>query len=124
MSALTYSPTVHERFFQPLEQALATASNLWPCPEFPDDVWIHMGVQRVLEGSESGRGFLQEHGLRFDNPPGYDNYFASLRSERRRDLAREVKGRVIAMVEASQSEFLRKDVSLSRFLAKRRQLAT
>jgi hypothetical protein len=97
---------VNELFFQPLEQALATASNLWPCPEFPDDVWMHMGVQRVLEGSESGRGFLQEHGLRFDNPPGYDNYFASLRSERRRDLAREVNGRVIAMVEAQVADRL------------------
>lgn len=106
MSTLTYSPTVHERFFQPLEQALAAASNLWPCPEFPDDVWMHMGVQRVLEGSESGRGFLQEHGLRFDNPPGYDNYFASLRSERRRDLAREVNGHVIAMVEAKVADRL------------------
>jgi hypothetical protein len=106
MSAATYSPTVNELFFQALEQALATASNLWPCPEFPDDVWMHMGVQRVLEGSESGRGFLQEHGLRFDNPPGYDNYFASLRSERRRDLAREVNGRVIAMVEAKVADRL------------------
>lgn len=106
MSALIYSPTVNELFFQPLEQALATASNLWPCPEFTDDVWMHMGVQRVLEGSESGRGFLQEHGLRFDNPPGYDNYFASLRSERRRDLAREVNSNLIAMVEAKVADRL------------------
>lgn len=84
------SLTVNELFFQPLHHALAKASNLWPCPEFPDDVWLHMGVQRVLESSQSGRGFLQEHGLRFDNPPDYGNYFASLRSERRRDLAREI----------------------------------
>jgi hypothetical protein len=91
---------VNELFFQPLEQALATASNLWPCPEFPDDVWMHMGIQRVLEASESGRGFLQEHGLRFENPPGYNNYFASLKSERRNDLAREVNRQVITTVEA------------------------
>jgi hypothetical protein len=100
MSTPPYSPTVNELFFQPLEQALATASNLWPCPEFPDDVWMHMGVQRVLEASPSGRGFLQEHGLRFDNPPGYNNYFASLRSERRRDLTREVNGHLITTIEA------------------------
>src|SRR3954453_13399509 len=100
MSTPPYSPTVNELFFQPLEQAVATASNLWPCPEFPDDVWIHMGVQRVLEASESGRGFLQEHGLRFENPPGYNNYFASLRSERRRALAREVNLNLIRLVEA------------------------
>jgi hypothetical protein len=94
------SPTVNELFFQPLEQAVATASNVWPCPEFPDAVWIRMGVQRVLEASESGRGFLQEHGLRFENPPGYNNYFASLRSERRRELAREVNRSLITRVEA------------------------
>lgn len=103
MSTLTYSPTVNELFFQALDQALATASNLWPCPEFSDDVWIHMGVQRVLEASESGRGFLQEHGLRFENPPDYNNYFASLRSERRRDLAREVHHGLLTMAEAKLS---------------------
>jgi hypothetical protein len=94
---------VNELFFQPLEQAVTTATSLWPCPEFPDDVWIHMGVQRVLEASESGRGFLQEHGLRFENPPDYNNYFASLRSERRRDLAREVNRSLITMAEAKLS---------------------
>lgn len=106
MSTPTYSPTVNERFFQPLEQALATATNRWPCPEFPDDVWMHMGVQRVLEASESGRGFLQEHGLRFENPPDYNNYFASLRSERRRDLAREVNWNLISAVEATVADRL------------------
>jgi hypothetical protein len=100
MSTATDSATVNELFFQPLEQALATASNLWPCPEFPDAVWMRMGVQRVLEASESGRGFLQEHGLRFEKPPDYPNYFASLRSLRRCDLAREVNGNLITMVQA------------------------
>src|SRR5688572_20679865 len=100
MHATNDGTTVNEVFFQPLADAVAQASNLWHCPEFPDDVWMHMGVQRVLEASESGRGFLQEHGLRFDNPPDYNNYFASLRSERRRDLAREVNGSVVNLVEA------------------------
>lgn len=106
MSTTSDSPTVNELFFQPLEQAIATASNLWPCPEFPDDVWIAMGVQRVLEASESGRGFLQEHGLRFENAPGYNNYFASLRSERRRDLAREVNLNLITRAEAKLGDRL------------------
>jgi hypothetical protein len=65
-----------------------------------------MGVQRVLEASESGRGFLQEHGLRFENPPDYNNYFASLKSERRRDLAREVNCNLIATVEAKIADRL------------------
>lgn len=102
----TDSPTVNEVFFQPLEQAIATASGLWPCPEFPDEVWIRMGVQRVLEASESGRGFLQEHALRFEHAPDYANYFASLRSKRRRDLAREVNLNLIALVEARTGDRL------------------
>src|SRR5207247_6965301 len=97
MSISTYSPTVNELFFEPLEQAIAAASGLWPCPEFADDDWLRLGVQRVLEASESGRGFLQEHGLRFENPPNYANYFASLRSPRRCELAREVNLNLITM---------------------------
>ncbi|MGH7928641.1 MAG: transposase [Candidatus Binatia bacterium] len=115
MSTPTYSPTVNELFFQPLEEAIATASSLWPCPEFPDDVWIRMGVQRVLEASESGRGFLQEHGLRFENPPGYNNYFASLRSERRRDLARDVNLSLITLVEAKVCDRLAGIPELTRY---------
>ena len=106
MSIPTSSFTVHERFFQPLEQALATAANRRPCPEFPDEVWLPMGVQRVLEASPSGRGFLQEHGLRFENPPGYNNYFAALKSPRRRDLAREIHGNLIGRVEATAGDRL------------------
>lgn len=106
MPTLTYSPTVNEVFFQPLEQALAGSGGRWPCREFPDDQWLRMGVQRVLEASESGRGFLQEHGLRFANPPDYANYFASLRSQRRCDLAREVNLSLITQVEAKVSDRL------------------
>ena len=92
--------TVNQAFFEPLEQALTTAASLWPCPEFPDDEWLRMGVQRVLEASESGRAFLQEHGLRFEQAPTYTNYFASLRSQRRGELAREVNRSLITTMEA------------------------
>jgi hypothetical protein len=81
--------TVKAAFFEPL-RSLATASvHTRPCPEFPDEDFIQLGVQRVLESSESGRGFLQEHGPRFENSPSYSNYFAALRSSRRRDLANQ-----------------------------------
>jgi hypothetical protein len=49
-----------------------------------------MGVMRSIEGSRSGRAFLQEHGMRFEQPPNVGNYFASLRSPRRLNLAREI----------------------------------
>ena len=92
--------TVNQAFFNPLEQALATAVSLWHCPEFSDAEWLRMGVQRVLEASESGRAFLQEHGLRFEQAPTYTNYFASLRSQRRGELAREVNLSLITTMEA------------------------
>jgi hypothetical protein len=91
--------TVNQAFFQPLDQAMSSAGTSRPCPEFPDEPWIRMGVQRVLEASPSGRAFLQEHGLRFDNPPTYANYFASLRSPRRCELAREVGLALIGQIE-------------------------
>lgn len=115
MSIPNDSITVNERFFEPLEQTVATASSLRACPEFPDDVWIRMGVQRVLEASESGRGFLQEHGLRFENPPGYDNYFASLRSQRRRDLAHEVNRNLLPLLEAKLCDRLADIPELARY---------
>jgi len=74
--------TVNEAFFQPLTAALATATQTRPCPELPDEDWLRMGVQRVVEGTESGRAILQEHGLRFEHVPTHPNYFASLKSAR------------------------------------------
>jgi hypothetical protein len=53
-------------------------------------------VQRVLETSASGRGFLQEHGLRFARTPGQANYFAALRSWRRRAVLRDVNLALVA----------------------------
>jgi hypothetical protein len=54
-----------------------------------------MGVQRVLEASESGRAFLQEHGPRFAQPPKLANYFAALHSARRGAVLREVSRAVL-----------------------------
>jgi hypothetical protein len=107
--------TVNEQFLQLLKQATATAASRRPCPEFPDEVWIAMGVQRVLEATESGRAFLQEHGLRFKNPPRHDNYFASLRSARRRDLAREVGRHILALAEARVCDRLADVPELARY---------
>jgi hypothetical protein len=100
MQSSLNTTTVNQAFFQPLQQAFATADNLWHCPELPDDQWLRMGVARVLESSPSGRAFLQEHSPRFENPPTYTNYFASLRSVRRGDLAREVNLSLIATMDA------------------------
>lgn len=52
--------------------------------------FLHLGVQRVLGLSASGRAFLQEHGVCFEHTPGHSNYFAALHSPRRRDVLRDV----------------------------------
>ncbi|MBU6401383.1 MAG: transposase [Verrucomicrobia bacterium] len=100
------STTVKEAFFHLIELSLTQATSTRPCPELPDPDWIRMGVQRVLEGCESGRAFLQEHGLRFDQPPTLGNYFASLRSRRRGQLAREVSLNLVGLVDQRLSDRL------------------
>jgi hypothetical protein len=89
--------TVDEAFFKPLEGLVGASSYARPCPEFPDEDFIRLGVQRVLETSESGRAFLQEHGVRFENAPDYSNYFATLRSQRRCDLVGDVSLAALAV---------------------------
>jgi Transposase DDE domain len=89
MSTATNSITVNQAFFQPLEGLAARSPASKPCPEFSDDDFLRLGVQRVLESSESGRAFLQEHGVRFENTPELGNYFATLRSARRCEVLRD-----------------------------------
>jgi len=84
------TPTVNTSFFQPLAGLTAASHHARPCPEFTDDHFLRLGVQRVLELSESGRAFLQEHGARFEHTPGHSNYFAALQSERRLKVLRDV----------------------------------
>jgi len=93
------STAVNQAFFEPLQPVLAPALNRHHCPELSDEQWLRMGVQRVLEASPSGRAFLQEHGLRFENPPTCANYFASLRSPRRGALVREINPALVAGLE-------------------------
>ena len=84
------APTVDAAFFQPLNGLSAASVHALLCPEFTDEDFLRLGVQRVLELSASGRAFLQEHSGRFTNPPGHSNYFAALQSEGQRDVLRDV----------------------------------
>ena len=88
--------TVTDAFFQPLNGLVAASPHTRPCPELTDEQWLRLGLARVLEPVESGRAFLQEHGPRFADTPGRTNYFYSLASERRRDLALGVNLALIA----------------------------
>lgn len=83
---------MNDAFFQPLDGLVATSPHTYPCSEFSDHDWLLLGIERV----ESGRVFLQGHNPRFDCQPTRANYFVSLQSEHRRDLARDVNQRLIA----------------------------
>ena len=87
MALVSGPTTVGDAFFQPLHGLVAASPHTRPCPELGDESWLRSGVARVLEAVGSGRGFLQEHGPRFADTPGRTNYFHSLASTRRRDLA-------------------------------------
>ena len=87
---------VNSAFFQPLDGLVAASPFTRSCPEFSDDQWLRLGIERALEPVVSGRAFLQEHGPRFEHTPGRSNYFFSLQSQRRVDLAREINLAVIA----------------------------
>jgi hypothetical protein len=91
--------TVNEAFFHPIEGLAAASPNARPCPELTDDSWIRLGIHRVLERVESGRGFLQEHGPRFDKMPRHANYFLSLQSARRCAVAHDVNLELCRAVE-------------------------
>ena len=95
MHAPLDSTRVNDAFFQPLDGLVASSPHLYPCPEYSDEDWLRLGIQRVLERVESGRAFLQEHGPRFDYQPTRTNYFAALQSERRLELARDVNRRLL-----------------------------
>jgi len=87
---------VNDAFFQPLDDLVATSPHLYPCPDYSDEDWVRLGIQRVLERAESGRAFLQEHGPRFAYQPTRANYFVAQNSPRRLDLIRDVNRRLLA----------------------------
>lgn len=95
MPPFTVARRVNDAFFQPLTGLVATSSHTRPCPEFSDQDWLRLGIQRVLERAESGRAFLQEHGPRFDYVPTRANYFVAHQSERRGELLRDVNQRLL-----------------------------
>jgi hypothetical protein len=81
---------VNEAFYEPLVGLADRSIHTQGCLAVSDDQYLRMGVQRVLEASESGRAFLQEHGQRYVLPPKLGNYFGALHSARRGAVLREV----------------------------------
>jgi len=109
------SNTVDNEFFEPLAGLVSASPYTQRCREFPDEDYVRLGVQRVLEMSESGRAFLQEHGLRFENTPGHSNYFAALNSQRRCDVIGSVGQALIGVADAVLDDRLAEIPELARY---------
>lgn len=95
MPTTANTTTVEQAFFEPLNGLANASPAAQSCPLFSDEDFVRLGVQRVLENSPSGRGFLQEHGLRFDSAPQLGNYFLALRSPRRCQVLADVSQSLI-----------------------------
>ena len=100
-SSTGWVSTVRELFFKPFNDLFGTLTHRGHCPEYDDELWLRAGIQRVLDKSESGRGFLQEYAVQWEVMPKRSNYFESLKSSRRADLAQELSLKVVAQAESS-----------------------
>jgi hypothetical protein len=106
---------VDQAFFEPLTGLAAQSAHARPCPEFSDEDFMLLGVQRVLESSPSGRGFLQEHGVRFEQEPDCANYFAALKSSRRCAVLRDVNRALVAAIDRKLEDRLGDIPELARY---------
>jgi hypothetical protein len=107
--------SVNELFYRPLHEVFPALENRYPCPELNDELWLRIGIERVLHALPSGRAFLQEHALRFEQLPKVSNYFESLKSARRADLAEEAAQMVCALAEACLPDRLANIPELARY---------
>ena len=80
---------VAERFLSPLAAVLPKLAATRVCPDLPDEDWLALGVLRVLFEARSGRGFVQEVGPSLPACPDFNQFFATLRSERRLKVCQE-----------------------------------
>ena len=55
-----HTNTVRDEFIAPISELLPQCKNRRECRHLSDQVWLEMGVERVLGQQRSGRGFLQD----------------------------------------------------------------
>ncbi len=82
--------TLRNQFFAPLEVALSRAENTRTCNDYSDQTYVHSGVGRVVEASQSGREWIQFFCTVACVYVSVANCFAALRSKRRLRLLEEV----------------------------------
>lgn len=107
---------MNDAFLAPIAGLAEASKHSYPCPEISDAAWVRLGIQRVLEEVPSGRGFLQEHGPRFDLSLKSSNYFTSLRSTRRTAMLQEVCDAVVQAVHTGDIDRLGHLPELARYV--------
>lgn len=85
---------VPSRFFAPAHDQLPLCTHTRQCPSLSDAAWIELGVSRVIEGSVSGRAFLQNIISQGNQAPGHTHFFETLKSPRRLRLCEELNERI------------------------------
>jgi len=95
MCAHAQSLTVNEAFFAPIAGLAEASKHTYPCPEISDPAWVRIGIQRVREEVPGGRGFLQEHGPRFELSLKWSKHFTGLASARRAAMLQDVCNGVV-----------------------------
>lgn len=108
--------TVNDAFFAPIAGVAEASEHAYPCPELSDVDWVHLGIQRVLEDVLSGRGFLQEHGPRFELTLKVSNYFSSLQSSRRASVLQDVCEAALRSVRVASMDRLEHLPELSKYV--------
>lgn len=99
-------PNTFDRFFAPAFTQLEQCPSSRNCPSLSDQQWIELGISRVLEAPESGRGFLQSLVSRGQCAPGGSHFFETLKSERRLALCHELSESVACQVQQTLPDAL------------------
>lgn len=86
------SKHLNDVFLEPALSFLKDAKHARSCPELSDQLWLEMGVSRVLADVRSGRDFLQEWAManNHEDVVGVSSFFETLKSERRCSLVTEI----------------------------------
>lgn len=106
--------TVNDSFFQPLAGLAEQSPHSSFSPDFSDQHYLSLGVQRILECSDSGRGFLQEHGARYAAPT-HSTYFYAFQSERRLEMLRDVSRLLLVQADSQLADRLATIPELNRY---------
>jgi hypothetical protein len=97
-------PSVRDRFFDPLQQAVDAAVHTRKCQDLADLEFLKSGVGRCLTPVQSGRDWVQRLYRLLRRQISVNCFFKSLRSERRLRLIKEVNEMMVRQCDRAAVE--------------------